>query len=109
METLVGADPDLVLLSNKLTQVPQEITAYQKQIAAIRQQLAETEGQLERAQQERLALEEAFLAKAGPNPNRSWAWWLTCPSETKLWRNRETSNLVSIEEAQSCRRDAWYP
>ena len=71
VETLVGADPDLVLLSNKLTQVHQEITAYQKQIAAIRQQLAETEGQLERAQQEQLALEEAFPAKAGPNPNRT--------------------------------------
>jgi hypothetical protein len=69
--TLVGADPDLVLISNKLTQVHQKITAYEKQIAALIQQLAETEGQLERAQQERLVLEEAFLAAAGPNPNRA--------------------------------------
>jgi chromosome segregation ATPase len=71
VETLVGADPDLVLISNKLTQVHQRITAYEKQIAALIQQLAETEGQLERAQQERMALEEAFLATAGPNPNRT--------------------------------------
>lgn len=67
VETLVGVDPDLVFLSNRLTWVHQKINVHKGQVAGLEQQLVEAEKQLERTQQERLVLEDAFRngVKAG--------------------------------------------
>jgi hypothetical protein len=70
VETFVGVDPDLVLLSNKLTHVHGEIAAHKQQIAALEQQLAEKRAELARSQQERLSLEDAFRAGAAAHSSR---------------------------------------
>lgn len=50
---MVGLNPDLVLLANKLTHVHEKIASYAKQIMRLEQQL-------ESVQQKHLVLEDAF-------------------------------------------------